>query len=140
MFLKSSCGLVANSPICYILAPLSPIWKLPLKILKSCSILFFFLLFLKHCIMYSPKMKPFHHLFIPKTLSIKLLIMVIFYFPICYCNDLLWYNTCGNYFSCVYIQQVGYSFWGGGNRPKRCGHPDLELSCEKGHEVSCTRY
>ncbi|KAF8026821.1 hypothetical protein BT93_F3338 [Corymbia citriodora subsp. variegata] len=43
-------------------------------------------------------------------------------------NDDL-YSNCGNRFNCGKIQGIGYPFWGG-NRPKSCGHPALQLNCE----------
>lgn len=58
------------------------------------------------------------------------LIVILFSFriPICFSSD--WYNSCGEYFNCGNIINVGFPFWGGGTRPNRCGYPDLELSCE----------
>ncbi|KAF8006634.1 hypothetical protein BT93_K0823 [Corymbia citriodora subsp. variegata] len=43
-------------------------------------------------------------------------------------NDDL-YSNCSNLFNCGKIQGIGYPFWGG-NRPKSCGHPALQLDCE----------
>ncbi|XP_057522189.1 LEAF RUST 10 DISEASE-RESISTANCE LOCUS RECEPTOR-LIKE PROTEIN KINASE-like 1.4 isoform X3 [Amaranthus tricolor] len=57
--------------------------------------------------------------------------LLILCFPICISSDrdLQWYDTCGGYFNCGHITHVGFPFWGA-NRPKKCGYPDLELSCE----------
>jgi len=35
---------------------------------------------------------------------------------------------CENLFNCGAIQQIGFPFWGG-DRPKECGHPLLNLTC-----------
>ncbi|XP_056696887.1 LEAF RUST 10 DISEASE-RESISTANCEUS RECEPTOR-LIKE PROTEIN KINASE-like 1.4 isoform X5 [Spinacia oleracea] len=43
--------------------------------------------------------------------------------------DLQWYNSCGDYFGCGSVEHVGFPFWGGSTRPKKCGYPDLELGC-----------
>ncbi|KAL3735286.1 hypothetical protein ACJRO7_024420 [Eucalyptus globulus] len=39
------------------------------------------------------------------------------------------HSDCSKLFNCGNIQGVGYPFWGG-NRPKSCGHPALQLACE----------
>ncbi|XP_021763601.1 LEAF RUST 10 DISEASE-RESISTANCE LOCUS RECEPTOR-LIKE PROTEIN KINASE-like 2.4 isoform X4 [Chenopodium quinoa] len=68
------------------------------------------------------------HFPLPIILSMTIF-LVIFCFPICFSSDLQWYDSCGNYFRCGTVK-AGFPFWGGGTRPKECGYPDLELSCE----------
>ncbi|CAO2825382.1 unnamed protein product [Amaranthus hypochondriacus] len=74
--------------------------------------------------MSSTKMKFLNKLLYP-------IFLLILCFPICIStdSDLPWYDSCGSYFNCGYILHVGFPFWGV-DRPKNCGYPDLELSCE----------
>ncbi|XP_047152778.1 LEAF RUST 10 DISEASE-RESISTANCE LOCUS RECEPTOR-LIKE PROTEIN KINASE-like 2.8, partial [Vigna umbellata] len=43
------------------------------------------------------------------------------------------YSNCPNLISCGQIRNIGFPFWGG-NRPRECGHPLMELICE--NEIS----
>uniref|UniRef100_A0A803M4A7 non-specific serine/threonine protein kinase n=2 Tax=Chenopodium quinoa TaxID=63459 RepID=A0A803M4A7_CHEQI len=68
------------------------------------------------------------HVFISQTIW-HIIFLVIFCFPTCFGSDLQLYDSCGNYFRCGNVK-AGFPFWGGDTRPKECGFPDLELSCE----------
>lgn len=74
------------------------------------------------------------HLFFSQMIR-SITVLVIICFPICFGIDLQWYNSCGENFRCGNVN-AGFPFWGGGTRPKKCGYPDLELSCE--NEVTTT--
>ncbi|GKV16753.1 hypothetical protein SLEP1_g27347 [Rubroshorea leprosula] len=41
-----------------------------------------------------------------------------------------WYRICGNQFKCGNVS-AGFPFWGGDRRLPNCGHPKLQLKCEK---------
>ncbi|GKV52875.1 hypothetical protein SLEP1_g59431 [Rubroshorea leprosula] len=41
-----------------------------------------------------------------------------------------WYRICGNQFECGNVS-AGFPFWGGDRRLPNCGHPKLQLKCEK---------
>ncbi|XLT56059.1 hypothetical protein HN873_048663 [Arachis hypogaea] len=43
------------------------------------------------------------------------------------------YRGCANApYDCGEINNIGFPFWGG-NRPKQCGHPLLQLNCDSDH-------
>ncbi|XP_074279059.1 LEAF RUST 10 DISEASE-RESISTANCE LOCUS RECEPTOR-LIKE PROTEIN KINASE-like 1.4 [Silene latifolia] len=64
------------------------------------------------------------------NLPLIILYLLIFVFPICFSSgSLQWYNSCGTNFTCGSVS-VGFPFWGGIWRPKQCGYPEFELSCE----------
>ncbi|KAL2896234.1 LEAF RUST 10 DISEASE-RESISTANCE LOCUS RECEPTOR-LIKE PROTEIN KINASE-like 1.3, partial [Bienertia sinuspersici] len=75
-------------------------------------------------------MNSYHLHSFPSKIIWSITFLAILCFPICFSNDLEWYDTCGNYFSCGNVTHVGFPFWGGSYRPKQCGYPDLELSCK----------
>ncbi|GKV16743.1 hypothetical protein SLEP1_g27339 [Rubroshorea leprosula] len=41
-----------------------------------------------------------------------------------------WYRICGNQFKCGNVA-AGFPFWGGDRNLSNCGHPKLQLKCEK---------
>ncbi|XP_074279061.1 LEAF RUST 10 DISEASE-RESISTANCE LOCUS RECEPTOR-LIKE PROTEIN KINASE-like 2.4 isoform X2 [Silene latifolia] len=64
------------------------------------------------------------------NLPLIILYLLIFVFPICFSSSSLqWYNSCGTNFTCGSVS-VGFPFWGTSSRPKECGYPEFELSCE----------
>ncbi|KAH9615198.1 hypothetical protein KSS87_000823, partial [Heliosperma pusillum] len=44
-------------------------------------------------------------------------------------RTLQWYDSCEQNFTCGNVS-VGFPFWGGSSRPKECGYPEFELTCE----------
>ncbi|GAB4832331.1 hypothetical protein Ancab_006345 [Ancistrocladus abbreviatus] len=57
-------------------------------------------------------------------------LLVLLHIPICSGSEELWYESCGNYFNCGNITNIGFPFWGE-SRPNSCGYPGLELKCEE---------
>ncbi|XP_057949913.1 LEAF RUST 10 DISEASE-RESISTANCE LOCUS RECEPTOR-LIKE PROTEIN KINASE-like 1.2 [Malania oleifera] len=57
--------------------------------------------------------------------------------PLCLCyNDEL-YSHCEKNFSCGdSIKDVGYPFWGDGQRPRECGLPRFELVCDESRNIT----
>lgn len=76
-------------------------------------------------------MKPFQLHFFSSPIIWSITFLFIICYPICCNSDQQWYNTCGSFFSCGNITNVGFPFWGGDTRPNLCGYTDLGLSCEK---------
>uniref|UniRef100_A0A2N9EBR1 non-specific serine/threonine protein kinase n=1 Tax=Fagus sylvatica TaxID=28930 RepID=A0A2N9EBR1_FAGSY len=63
----------------------------------------------------------------PSLVLFFITILVLVQIPMFLCYD--WYSSCKNQYSCGYITDIGYPFWGDG-RVSGCGNPSLYLSCE----------
>ncbi len=63
----------------------------------------------------------------PSLVLFFITILVLVQIPMFLCYD--WYSSCKNQYSCGYITDIGYPFWGNG-RVSGCGNPSLYLSCE----------
>ncbi|KAL9297501.1 hypothetical protein ACSQ67_023397 [Phaseolus vulgaris] len=63
------------------------------------------------------------------TLHHSVIFLILINIPSCLCSS-DGYRNCGNLISCGEITNIGFPFWGK-NRPKECGHPLMQLTCEK---------
>ncbi|KAK7374870.1 hypothetical protein VNO80_08313 [Phaseolus coccineus] len=69
------------------------------------------------------------HLPLITILHHSVIFLVLIKIPSCLsANDA--YRNCGNLISCGKITNLGFPFWGK-NRTKECGHPLMQLICEK---------
>ncbi|KAM5571204.1 LEAF RUST 10 DISEASE-RESISTANCE LOCUS RECEPTOR-LIKE PROTEIN KINASE-like 1.2 [Rosa sericea] len=73
---------------------------------------------------------PNHHLF-PRSPPIILFILFFFFLFSAYCEDDPQYTQCKQPFNCGKVTNISYPFWGGPNRPQKCGRLGFELTnCE----------
>ncbi|KOM28523.1 hypothetical protein LR48_Vigan549s007800 [Vigna angularis] len=70
-----------------------------------------------------PLITIFHH---------SIIFLLLFKLPSCLSSNRT-HSNCANLISCGQIRNIGFPFWGG-NRPRECGHPLMELICE--NEIS----
>ncbi|XP_052729226.1 cysteine-rich receptor-like protein kinase 44 [Vigna angularis] len=72
------------------------------------------------------------HLPLITILHHSIIFLLLFKLPSCLSSNPT-YSNCANLISCGQIRNIGFPFWGG-NRPRECGHPLMELICE--NEIS----
>ncbi|XP_057949798.1 LEAF RUST 10 DISEASE-RESISTANCE LOCUS RECEPTOR-LIKE PROTEIN KINASE-like 2.4 [Malania oleifera] len=64
-------------------------------------------------------------------------LLVLIRIPLCLCYNDESYSQCEKKFSCGdSMKDVGYPFWGDGQRPKECGHPGFELICDESRNIT----
>ncbi|XP_057949730.1 LEAF RUST 10 DISEASE-RESISTANCE LOCUS RECEPTOR-LIKE PROTEIN KINASE-like 1.4 isoform X1 [Malania oleifera] len=64
-------------------------------------------------------------------------LLVLIRIPLCLCHVDELYSQCEKKFSCGdTIKDVGYPFWGEGQRPMKCGLPGFELICDERSKIT----
>lgn len=64
----------------------------------------------------------------PTLLAITVVLATFIHFPVLWCSENGPYEICGQSVQCGGIE-IEYPFWGFG-RPKYCGHPGFQLTCQ----------
>ncbi|KAK7340933.1 hypothetical protein VNO77_21651 [Canavalia gladiata] len=59
-----------------------------------------------------------------------IIVLILIGIPPSYLSSDDAYRGCSNLIKCGNIAEIGFPFWGD-NRPNWCGHPELQLSCQK---------